>query len=154
MGKKKKETMGCGFTGYLVIAAILFILWVLYDHYIGRKERVPYEVEECWRQMGLVNRYYYKMALEDGEWPSPPDKVFSKFVGLPSVDPWGSPFKFVERDGSLYLYSLGPDKTDDGSTNEYILDPKYPFSSGDITCWLRSLTDKPPVRPPARVKRR
>jgi hypothetical protein len=104
--------------------------------------------------MGLVNRYYYKMAVEEGAWPNPPEKVFPKFAGLPSIDPWGSPLKFVEKDGSLYLYSLGPDKIDDGAAREYILNPKDPFSPGDIACRLRSLTDAPPVPPAPRVLKR
>ncbi len=154
MAGKKKDTMGCGFTSYLVIAAILFVGWILYDYYIGRKQRVPYEYVDCWREMGLTNRYYYKMAVEEGKWPNPPSVVFSTFAGLPSVDPWGSPFKFIEKDGGLYVYSFGPDKTDDHASTEYFLDPKNPFTPGDVICWLRSLSDNPPVRPVFGVKRR
>lgn len=145
----KAKTAGCGILVYIVIAVVVFVGYILYDHYVLRYSRLPYEIDDCWFSMGMYNRGYYAVALKTQAWPDPPESLFDESSNLSSVDPWGSPFKFMEKDGSLYVYSIGPDKKDDGGKIEYDEEDKEdPFGPGDITCWLRSMTDPPPTKPP------
>jgi hypothetical protein len=134
--KVKEQTRGC--FGCAVFLFLLLVGGIFFHRYVWRKRDAPLEVRIANQRMSMINRDYYQFQEEQGRYP----ESFEELQGalgkgkIAYSDPWGSPFRMMDRAGTMYLYSIGPDLSDDDMSVKY--DPTNGVeSAGDVWMILR-----------------
>jgi len=133
VGEQLRGCFGCG--GLIVLALIVFMFY----HRYGWRERVaPKDARIAEQRMAEINRLYYRVHDEQGRFPESLEDLESAIgeARQAYTDPWGNPFRIMEKEGTVYVYSIGPDAADDGLEIKY--DPTNGVeSAGDLSMILR-----------------
>jgi hypothetical protein len=132
----KDQTRGCFGCAVVIFAA--FFAYIFFHRYIWREKEAPKDSKITQQRMSEINRDYYRFHDLNGRYPESFEELREAMGGGKRAysDPWGSPYVIVERDGTVYVYSIGPDLTDDGMSIQY--DPTNGVeSTGDMFMILR-----------------
>jgi hypothetical protein len=124
--------------GCAVFLLVFLFGGILFHRFVLRKHDAPLEVRIANQRMSAINRDYYQFKEEKGRFPESFEELREvRGKGKSAyTDPWGSPFQMVERDGTVSVYSVGPDLADDDMSVRY--DPTNGLeSAGDVWMILR-----------------
>src|SRR5262245_8120226 len=145
MADAKRSTKGC--LGWLGFFAACYLGWVVYDHYIGKILRVPDEVSVNQKRLTEISKLYYDYNNKKGRFPNNMADLMAAYSDyLIDQDVWGFKFRMTTRDNKVWVYSVGPDLTDNNGEIEY--NPSNGVrSAGDQIYFLRDLNAPPPERP-------
>jgi hypothetical protein len=133
VGQQSRSCMGW----FLAILACLVIA-ILFHRYIWRPKQAPNRAHLNNLRMSQVSRGYYAFYEQNQRYP----ESFSELTASEQYksgihqDVWGNEFAILEKDGIVYVYSFGPDLTDDHM--DILYDPTNGFDSrGDQRLSLR-----------------
>lgn len=143
--EQSKSCLGCGLVIVGCVAAVVF-----YHRFIWREKQAPDLAHLNRLRMSQISKAYYTFYQQNNRYPESFQELMTPkdYVGGVHQDVWGSEYRIVEVQGIVYVYSLGPDLTDDEMEITY--DPTNGAESrGDQPYVLRrrAASSSPPTAP-------
>lgn len=139
----RERSRGCLGCSLVVVVGLLVVIF--FHRYVWQEEQAPDLAELNRRRMAQVNRAYYGFHNDNKRYPESFQELMSpkNYAAGVHQDVWGNEYRILEKGGSVYVYSFGPDMTDDLMEIRY--DPTNGArSTGDQALILRRSSSRNP----------